>query len=56
LTSRCTPLSRGPTRTSWGPRETGRRRRGPSSVLAEFKMLGWGGTQEAISSSSFLPK
>jgi hypothetical protein len=32
LTSRCTPLSRGPTRTSWGPRGAGRRRRGPSSV------------------------
>ena len=27
------------TRTSW----TGRRRRGPSAVLAEFKILGWGG-------------
>lgn len=56
LTSRCTPLSWGPTRTSWGPRGTWRRRRGPNAVLAEFKILGWGGTQEAISSWSSLPK
>ena len=40
----------------WGLRDTGRRRRGPSAVLAEFKILGWGGTQEAISSWSSLPK
>jgi hypothetical protein len=37
------PALMGPTRTSWDPRGTGRRRRGPSSVLAEFKILGWGG-------------
>ena len=43
LTSRCTPLLWGPTRTSLGPRGTGRRRRGPSAVLAEIKILGWGG-------------
>jgi hypothetical protein len=33
----------------------GRRRRGLRSVLAEFKISGFGGTPEAISSCSFLP-
>jgi hypothetical protein len=43
LTCRCAPLSWGPTRTSWDSRGAGRRRRGPSSILAEFIILGWGG-------------
>jgi hypothetical protein len=34
----------------------GRRRRGLRSVLAEFKISDWGGTQEAINSWSSLPK
>jgi hypothetical protein len=50
-------LKGGATRTPWSPRVAGRRRRGPRSVLAELKILGWeGGAQEAISSPSFLPK
>ena len=38
------------------PVGAGRRRRGLRSVLAELKISGWGGTQEAISSWSSLPK
>ena len=56
LPSQCTLLSWGHTRTSWGPRGAGRRRRGLRSVLAKFKILGWGGAQEAISSLSSLPQ
>ena len=44
------------TRASWGPRGAERRRRGLRSVLAIYTFLGLGGTHEAISSSSFLPK
>ena len=39
-----------------GPEGAERRRRGLRSVLAIYKFWGLGGTHEAISSSSFLPK